>query len=165
MSKSYGLPGLRIGWIATHDEELRRRVIDLKHYTTICTSAPSELLSALALRHGPELLDRNRELVRANLELVDGFLAGHAATFDWVRPQSRPIGFPRVSGAGDVDALLRAGRGGRSPAPSRVGVRRARARPAGLRPGQAARGADRPRGGAHDDAPGLVLARSNGCAA
>jgi aspartate/methionine/tyrosine aminotransferase len=105
VSKSYGLPGLRIGWIATHDEALRRQVIDLKHYTTICTSAPSEQLAALALRHGPELLDRNRELVRANLDLVDGFLAGHAATFDWVRPQAGPIGFPQVSGAGDVDAF------------------------------------------------------------
>jgi len=105
VSKSYGLPGLRIGWIACHDEALRRRVIDLKHYTTICASAPSEELAALALRHGPELLDRNRELVRANLDLLDGFLARHAATFDWVRPLAGPIGFPRVSGAGDVDAL------------------------------------------------------------
>jgi aspartate/methionine/tyrosine aminotransferase len=105
VSKSYGLPGLRIGWIASHDEALRRRVIDLKHYTTICASAPSEALAALALSHGPELLDRNREIVRANLDLLDGFLARHAATFDWVRPLAGPIGFPRVTGAGDVDAL------------------------------------------------------------
>ena len=105
VSKSYGLPGLRIGWIACHDEALRRRVIDLKHYTTICASAPSEELAALALRHGPELLDRNRELVRANLDLLDGFLARQAATFAWVRPLAGPIGFLRVSGAGDVDAL------------------------------------------------------------
>ena len=105
VSKSYGLPGLRIGWIACHDEALRRRVIDLKHYTTICASAPSEELAALALRHGPELLDRNRELVRANLDLLDGLLARQAATFAWVRPLAGPIGFPRVTGAGDVDAF------------------------------------------------------------
>lgn len=67
VSKSYGLPGLRIGWIASHDETLRRKVIDLKHYTTICASAPSEELSALALRHGPELLARNGGIVRRNL--------------------------------------------------------------------------------------------------
>ena len=105
VSKSYGLPGLRIGWIATHDQALRRRVIDLKHYTTICASAPSEELAALALRHGPELLDRNRGLVRANLDLLDGFLARHPATFRWVRPKAGPIGFPRVHGTGDVDTL------------------------------------------------------------
>ena len=148
VSKSYGLPGLRIGWIACHDEALRRRVIDLKHYTTICASAPSEELAALALRHGPELLDRNRELVRANLDLLDGFLARQAATFAWVRPLAGPIGFPRVSGAGDVDALCaRLAAAGVLLLPG-VGVRRARARPAGLRPGQPARGAGGSREGA-----------------
>jgi aspartate/methionine/tyrosine aminotransferase len=79
VSKSYGLPGLRIGWIATHDVTLRRAVIDLKHYTTICSSAPSEQLSALALRHRGELLARkNGGIVRRNLELLDGFFSRYA---------------------------------------------------------------------------------------
>ena len=51
ISKSYGLPGLRIGWIATRDAGLRDAVATLKDYTTICASAPSEFLTALALRH------------------------------------------------------------------------------------------------------------------
>jgi len=105
VSKSYGLPGLRIGWIASHDEALRRKVVDLKHYTTICASAPSEKLSALALRHGPELLARNCGIVRRNLGLLDEFLGRHAETFDWVRPTAGPIGFPRVTGVGDVDGF------------------------------------------------------------
>jgi aspartate/methionine/tyrosine aminotransferase len=105
MSKSYGLPGLRIGWIATHDATLRRAVIDLKHYTTICSSAPSEQLSALALRHRGELLVRNGGIVRRNLEVLDGFFSRHAELFEWVRPVASPIGFPRVSGLGDVDRL------------------------------------------------------------
>ncbi|MGC9960820.1 MAG: aminotransferase class I/II-fold pyridoxal phosphate-dependent enzyme [Acidimicrobiales bacterium] len=105
VSKSYGLPGLRIGWIATHDERLRRAVVDLKHYTTICASGPSEQLSALALRHRPELLARNRGIVKQNLGALDGFLRRHPDVFDWVRPVASPIGFPRVSGLGDVDQL------------------------------------------------------------
>jgi aspartate/methionine/tyrosine aminotransferase len=105
VSKSYGLPGLRIGWIASHDEALRRKVIDLKHYTTICASAPSEELSALALRHGPELLARNVGIVRRNLGLLDEFLGRHAETFDWVRPTAGPIGFPRATGVGAVDGF------------------------------------------------------------
>ena len=51
MSKTYGLPGLRLGWLACRDRDALQRIVDLKHYTTICSSAPSELLSALALRH------------------------------------------------------------------------------------------------------------------
>jgi aspartate/methionine/tyrosine aminotransferase len=105
VSKSYGLPGLRIGWIASHDETLRRKVIDLKHYTTICASAPSEELSALALRHGSELLARNCGIIRRNLGLLDEFLGRHADTFKWVRPTAGPIGFPRTTGVGDVDGF------------------------------------------------------------
>jgi aspartate/methionine/tyrosine aminotransferase len=105
VSKSYGLPGLRTGWIATHDDKLRRAVIDLKHYTTICASAPSEQLSALALRHRGKLLARNSAIVRRNLGLLDGFFSRHAAAFEWVRPVASPIGFPRVHGLGDVDRL------------------------------------------------------------
>ena len=60
MSKTYGLPGLRLGWLASRDRDALQRIVDLKHYTTICSSAPSELLSALALRHRDVLADRNR---------------------------------------------------------------------------------------------------------
>ncbi len=51
MSKAYGLAGLRIGWIATHDERLFRELAAFKDYTTICNSAPSEFLATIALRH------------------------------------------------------------------------------------------------------------------
>jgi aspartate/methionine/tyrosine aminotransferase len=103
ISKSYGLPGLRIGWIATRDGALRDAVAALKDYTTICSSAPSEFLTALALRNRDVLLDRNLAIVRRNLPLLDGFFARHAETFGWVRPTASPIGFPRVRGIGDLD--------------------------------------------------------------
>jgi aspartate/methionine/tyrosine aminotransferase len=102
ISKSYGLPGLRIGWIATRDAGLRDAVATLKDYTTICASAPSEFLTALALRHRQVLLDRNLAIVRRNLPLLDGFFERHAGTFAWIRPTASPIGFPRVTGIGDL---------------------------------------------------------------
>jgi len=102
ISKSYGLPGLRIGWIATRDRGIREAVATMKDYTTICASAPSEFLTALALRHRQVLLDRNLAIVQRNLPLLDGFFARHAGTFDWVRPTASPIGFPRVTGVGDL---------------------------------------------------------------
>src|SRR5262249_11561954 len=102
ISKSYGLPGLRIGWIATRDGALRDAVSVLKDYTTICASAPSELLTALALRNRRVLLHRTLAIVRRTLPLLDGFFERHAETFDWVRPTASPIGFPRVRGISDV---------------------------------------------------------------
>ena len=46
MSKAFSMPGLRIGWVATHDTELLQRILQLKDYTTICSSAPSEVCCA-----------------------------------------------------------------------------------------------------------------------
>jgi aspartate/methionine/tyrosine aminotransferase len=105
ISKSYGLPGLRIGWLVTRDRKLREAIIALKDYTTICSSAPSEVLTALALRHRHMLTDRNREIVHRNLPLLDAFFERHGDTFEWVRPTAGPIGFPRLTGVGDVDGL------------------------------------------------------------
>jgi aminotransferase class I and II len=77
ISKSYGLPGLRTGWIATRDAALRDAVATLKDYTTICASAPSEFLTALALRHRRVLVGRNLDIVRHNLPLLDAFFERH----------------------------------------------------------------------------------------
>jgi aspartate/methionine/tyrosine aminotransferase len=105
ISKSYGLPGLRIGWIASRDAALREAVLDLKHYTTICASSPSEFLTALALRHRDELLARNLAIVQRNLPMLDAFFGRHRDHFAWVRPTAGPIGFPQVVGLGDVETL------------------------------------------------------------
>jgi aspartate/methionine/tyrosine aminotransferase len=107
ISKTYGLPGLRTGWIVTRDAELRRAVHALKHYTTICVSAPSELLTAVALRHRGALVERNLGLIRRNLPLLDDFLARRDELFTWVRPTASPIGFPRLE-VDDVDEFCHA---------------------------------------------------------
>jgi aspartate/methionine/tyrosine aminotransferase len=108
ISKSYGLPGLRLGWIATRDAGLRDAVLGMRLYTSICCSAPSEFLTALALRHRERIAGRNRQIVAENLPLLDAFIARHPDAFEWVRPAASPIGFPRVSGDVDVAALCAA---------------------------------------------------------
>jgi aspartate/methionine/tyrosine aminotransferase len=96
VSKTYGLPGLRTGWVACRDGALREAIVGVKLYTTICSSAPSELLAALALRNRGRLVERNRALVLENLELADAFLERYSTVLDWVRPSASPIGFPRL---------------------------------------------------------------------
>lgn len=96
VSKTYGLPGLRTGWLACRDAALRDAVVAVKLYTSICSSAPSELLAALALRNRERLVERNRRLVLENLGLADAFVEAHGELVDWVRPTASPIGFPRL---------------------------------------------------------------------
>jgi aspartate/methionine/tyrosine aminotransferase len=102
VSKAHGLPGLRIGWLASSEPALIEKIREMKLYTTICSSAPSELLVALALRHGESLIERSRRLVLANIGLVQAFIERRSELFEWVPPHAGPIGFPRVPADLDV---------------------------------------------------------------
>ena len=105
LSKSLGLAGLRIGWIASRNRPLLERLAAFKDYLTICSSAPSELLAALALRHRHHLLKRNRELIGANLALLDGFMTRRGDRFEWVRPASGPVAYPALRTAEGANAF------------------------------------------------------------
>ena len=105
VSKTYGLPGLRLAWLASHDRNLLQEIVSLKHYTTICASAPSEFLTALAFRHRQKLIDRNLQIVRHNLPLLTAFFARHADLFDWTPPNASTIGFVRFKPQQDVLAF------------------------------------------------------------
>jgi aspartate/methionine/tyrosine aminotransferase len=97
MSKSYAMAGLRIGWLATRDRDLLSRVARFKDYTTICSSAPSEILAIIGLRAGDRVLARSRAIVASNLDRLDRFFEDWADRFTWVRPRAGSIGYPRLT--------------------------------------------------------------------
>ena len=107
MSKAYGLPGLRIGWIATQDRDVRDRMERLKHYLSICNAGPSERLALIALRYRASILARNCAIVDRNLALWEDFFARHADLFDWRRPDGACIAFPRYRGPEGVELFAR----------------------------------------------------------
>jgi aspartate/methionine/tyrosine aminotransferase len=102
VSKTYGLPGLRLGWLACHDKQLLEKIVSLKHYTTICASAPSEFLTALAFRHRQKFIDRNLQIVLRNLRQLFAFFARHTDLFEWTPPNASTIGFARYKGRQNV---------------------------------------------------------------
>ncbi|MEU8927703.1 aminotransferase class I/II-fold pyridoxal phosphate-dependent enzyme [Kitasatospora sp. NPDC048545] len=102
-SKSLGLPGLRIGWIACRDRELRARLERAKHYATICNSAPSEVLARIAITARERILARNRGIIAENLPLFDAFFAEFADRFEWRAPDGGCVAFPRYLGADGVE--------------------------------------------------------------
>ena len=95
MSKTFGLPGLRIGWIATKDRTLLRQLKSFKNYTTICNSALSEFFSILGLENKNFLIKRNLEIIEQNLKLLDKFFDKYSNLFSWVRPKAGSIAFIR----------------------------------------------------------------------
>jgi aspartate/methionine/tyrosine aminotransferase len=100
LSKAFALAGLRIGWLATRDRSVLDGCARLKDYTTITSSAPSEVLALIALRARDEVLARSRAIVGANLPVVDEFFAQHADAFTCVRPRGGSTAFPRLVSGG-----------------------------------------------------------------
>lgn len=88
MTKAFGLAGLRIGWLAAQNMEFIQAVGSYKLYTSICNSAPSEILALIALRAKDKILKRNREIMLNNLEILDSFMKRHPKILSWNRPQS-----------------------------------------------------------------------------
>ncbi|MEM6587541.1 MAG: pyridoxal phosphate-dependent aminotransferase [Pseudomonadota bacterium] len=105
MSKSYGLPGLRVGWIACHDRDVLSKMERLKHYLSICNSGPSERLALIGLKARDQILERNNAIVDENLPKWEAFFARFPDLFDWQRPDGSCMAFPRYLGADGVEAF------------------------------------------------------------
>ena len=107
MSKAYGLPGLRVGWIACKDKTIISKMERLKHYLSICNSAPAERLTKIALTYRDQLLARTCAIVDENLPKWDAFFNRHSGLFDWQQPDGSCMAFPRYKGSEGVEAFTK----------------------------------------------------------
>lgn len=83
LSKSFGLAGLRVGWLGTQNASFMKKFLDFKFYTTICSSAPSEILAIIALENHQTLASRNIEIVKHNIAVAKAFFERYQDWF-WV---------------------------------------------------------------------------------
>lgn len=93
LSKSFGLPGLRMGWLVSPEQQIFQKFCKMKDYTTICSSAPSEILAIIALRAKEVILKRNLEIIRNNLQIAEKFFTRFHLIFDWIPPKAGPVAF------------------------------------------------------------------------
>lgn len=103
MSKSFGMAGLRIGWIASQDIHVLKKIEAVKHYTSICNSAPAEILAIIALRNKEKILTTTNAITAFNQQLLDAFFIRHAELFSWVAPRGGCTGFVRYHGPESID--------------------------------------------------------------
>jgi len=106
LSKAYGLPGLRIGWVLSGSEQADR-LWARKDYTTISPSAISEALATAALAPEPRaaLLARTRGILRANWPVMEHWLEGRSDMFRWQSPQAGAIALIEFRHDVDTEAL------------------------------------------------------------
>ena len=105
MSKAYGLPGLRIGWIACREQALLVKMERMKHYLSICNAAPSEQLAIIALKAREQILKKNRQLVTESCNKLNEFFQSFPELFDWQAPDGGCVAYPRYLGKDGVEAF------------------------------------------------------------
>jgi aspartate/methionine/tyrosine aminotransferase len=107
LSKSFGLPGLRIGWIASRDRQLMDKIERFKDYTTICNSALSEIMSIIALRNRDHILKQNINLIIKNMNITRELFRRHDKMLTWIEPMGSSVAFPRLDERIPVDDLCK----------------------------------------------------------
>lgn len=105
LSKTLGLPGLRLGWMAARDPALIERVRAVRTLFNAYVPAPIDFLANLALRHEDTLLARNTAILETGKRAAAGFMARHGNLFEWSEPSAGVLSFPRWTGPGGTSAL------------------------------------------------------------
>jgi len=92
LSKAFGMPGLRIGWIVA-PEKMARHLCRYHDYTTLTPTIVSDRLAAIAMRseRREELLERTRAIIRRNLPRLETWIRSHDDILDYVPPQAGAI--------------------------------------------------------------------------
>lgn len=96
MAKTFALAGLRLGWIVCKQKELMREIIGYKDYLTICSSAPSEVLALIALRHKDLIVAQNKEKILRNVYLFEEFCNGNRHIFSFSPPDAGSTAFVKL---------------------------------------------------------------------
>lgn len=97
LSKAYGLPGLRIGWVASRDQTVIEAMSRFKNYLSICCGGVSETLACIALRNGVRILSRNLSIIQENLAAAAPFFAKYGDLFEYNPPKAGPIAFHKLN--------------------------------------------------------------------
>jgi aspartate/methionine/tyrosine aminotransferase len=102
MSKTYGLPGLRIGWLTCRDEQLMETFLAAKEQIFICGAVLEEELAARVLEQRSRVLSPIQDKTQRHLALVRDWIDGHEL-FEWVEPAAGVVGFPRLRPEREID--------------------------------------------------------------
>ena len=95
MAKSFGMGGVRIGWLASQNKDILLKVESFKDYLSICSSAPSEILSTIALNHKTHFINPNIEKIKQNINIFTAFAERNKAFLDFPMPNSGSTAFVR----------------------------------------------------------------------
>lgn len=96
-SKSFGLAGLRIGWLVTQDTDFLHKVVAFKDYLSICNSAPSEILSIIALNNSNKFILPNIQKIKKNVRIFKEFASEQDIIASFIPPKAGSTSFVKIN--------------------------------------------------------------------
>jgi aspartate/methionine/tyrosine aminotransferase len=108
LSKAFGIPGVRIGWIVG-PPWLAAEAWRLHDYTTIGPSKLSDAIATFAVRQDirEKLYERTHRIVREQLPLVQAFVKESNGKLEFNRPEATAMAFMRWRGQGTSGELCK----------------------------------------------------------
>jgi aspartate/methionine/tyrosine aminotransferase len=105
LSKAYGLPGLRLGWVVCPTLQVATELWTYSDYTTICPTKASDWLATLALSQEVQakIEKRTRKVVRENWAIMEKWIDSHSNLLSGVAPEAAAICFIKLRD--DIDSL------------------------------------------------------------
>jgi aspartate/methionine/tyrosine aminotransferase len=102
MSKCYGLPGIRIGWLATKDRHILESVLAIREQVSITNNAVSEEVAVHVLNNKDQFLARSRQRIERNRSIVTRWM-NEQNDVEWVTPDAGVVCFPRIKANVNVE--------------------------------------------------------------
>lgn len=105
MSKAFGVPGIRMGWVAAQ-EEIIDSVRAVREQITICNSSISERIALAILSKKEEMKNKIKLRINNNLLIMDAWIKARN-DLEWIYPSGGVVGFPRLIEDVDSEDLCR----------------------------------------------------------
>ena len=102
LSKAYGLPGIRIGWLLCRDPELMELFLAAKEQVSICTSIVDEQIALACLQQKQKILGRAKERTVNNFNVLRNWIA-RQNYLEWVESGGGAVCFPRIRHNSGID--------------------------------------------------------------
>lgn len=102
MSKCYGLPGIRIGWMVTQDQQMLDSILNIREQVTITNNAIGEEIALQVLRQKEKYLEKARASILENRSIVTAWM-NQQEDFEWVFPEAGVVSMPRLADHVKID--------------------------------------------------------------
>jgi aspartate/methionine/tyrosine aminotransferase len=103
VSKSYGAPGIRIGWIVCRNQKLMHNFLAAKEQVCLCNSVVDEEIAWALIRDKQQIIGKHHQIIRENFDVMKTWFAAQPY-LEWVQPKAGVVCFPRLKAQYKVDA-------------------------------------------------------------